>query len=74
MIAKRSKEESLADALVQIMFQSGHYAALVTRVCDGTILNANDEFFRITGFSREEVIGKSIMELNVYFDPKDRAP
>jgi PAS domain S-box-containing protein len=73
MIKERNNESPPADVLIQTFFQSSPNAVLVTRVYDGTILNANDEFFHITGFSHEEVIGKTTLELNLYFDPIDRA-
>ncbi|MCX8155434.1 MAG: PAS domain S-box protein [Verrucomicrobiae bacterium] len=45
---------------------------LVTRLRDGLIVNANDYFLRCLGLSREEVIGKSTMELGLYESPEMR--
>jgi PAS domain S-box-containing protein len=73
MITKGSNEGFSVDDIFEALFQSSPHAALVTRLCDGTILHANDEFFRVTGYSYEEVIGKTTLELNLYFDPSDRA-
>jgi len=72
MVKERKKEGFSADVFFQTLFQFSPNAALVTRVCDGTIMHANDEFYRITGFSREEVIGKTTLELKLYFNPSDR--
>ncbi len=72
MIKGRRKEGLSADAFFQTLFQSSPDAALVTRVCDGTIMHVNDGFCRITGFAREEVIGKTTLELKLYFNPNDR--
>jgi two-component system CheB/CheR fusion protein len=72
MIIKRNEEGFSADAFFQTLFQSSPNAALVMSASVGTILHANDEFCRITGFSCEEVIGKTTLELNLYFDPSDR--
>ena len=69
-----SREDGLlADAFFQTLFQSSPDAALVTRMRDGAILHVNDEFCHITGFTREEAIGKTTLELNLYIDSGDRA-
>lgn len=54
------------------MFLASPNASLVTTVCDGKIVHVNDEFCRITGCSREEIIGKTTPELDLYFNPSDR--
>lgn len=68
----RKNEGFSADALFLTLFQSSPNAALVTRMCDGTILHANEEFCRITGFCCKDVIGKTTLELQLYVDPGDR--
>lgn len=73
VIEGKRKEGFSADAFFQALFQFSPNAALVTKVCDGTILHVNNMFCQITGFAREEVIGKTTLELNLYFDPGDRA-
>lgn len=45
---------------------------LVTRLRDGLIVNANDYFLRSVGLSREEVIGKTTLELGLYEHPEVR--
>jgi PAS domain S-box-containing protein/putative nucleotidyltransferase with HDIG domain len=67
------KEGFSADTLFQTLFQSSPNAAVVTRVCDGTIMYVNDVFCSITGYLREEVIGKTTLELELYLNPSDRA-
>ena len=69
-----SREDGLlADAFFQTLFQSSPDAALVTRMRDGAILHVNDEFCHITGFTREEAIGKTALELKLYLNPDDLA-
>ena len=40
---------------------------------DGRMIAANDRFLTFSGFTREEVIGRTTAELGVYQDPRDRA-
>lgn len=39
---------------------------------DGTYVDINQGFTNITGYTEEEVIGKSSLELNIWANPKDR--
>jgi len=72
MIKGRRKEGFAPDAFFQTVFQTSPDAALVTRVCDGAIMHVNDGFCRITGYSSAEVIGKTTLALNLYFNAEDR--
>ena len=44
----------------------------ITRLSDGRILEVNDCFVEELGFSREEIIGKTTLELNLWVNPEDR--
>lgn len=46
---------------------------LITRFSDGVILDANESFYRITGYSKEEVIGKPLIDLDLWLFPEKRA-
>ena len=65
--ALRESEERFAKA-----FHNSPDAIVMTRASDGCLLEANDSFFRMTGFEREEVIGRSAIELGMWVDPEDR--
>ncbi|MEW6129016.1 MAG: PAS domain S-box protein [Acidobacteriota bacterium] len=39
---------------------------------EGRIIDANDTFLKNSGYSREEVIGHTTVELNIYEKPEDR--
>jgi PAS domain S-box-containing protein len=45
----------------------------ITKVGDGRFLAVNESFLRVLGFKREEVIGLTPLELNLYVDPNERA-
>lgn len=47
-------------------------ASLITTLPDSKIVNFNLGFLNFTGFSREEVLNKSLLDLNIYENPTDR--
>ena len=48
-------------------------AVSISRLDDGCCVDINQGFTKITGFSRDEVLGKTVMELNLWCDPADRS-
>jgi PAS domain S-box-containing protein len=48
-------------------------AIIISNIEDGTIFEANDTFLRLTGYTREEVIGKKTGELDTWAIPEQRA-
>ena len=65
--ALRESEEKFSKAFI-----SSPYAIAITRMDDGLILDVNDGFGRITGYSPPEVVGKKIPDLQLWADPGDR--
>ena len=49
------------------------YAIVITRLSDATYMEVNDGFCRHIGYSREEALGRTPFDLNVYENPADRA-
>ncbi len=45
----------------------------LNRLRDGVYLDINQGFTRIMGYTREDVLGKSSLDLNIWVDPADRA-
>jgi len=39
---------------------------------DGRFIEINDKFTEVTGYSRDEIIGRNSLELNAYIDPAQR--
>jgi len=66
--ALRLSEEKFAKA-----FRISPDAVLISSLADGRILEANDSFLRLTGYTREEVVGRPTNELNVWRSMGDRA-
>ena len=53
-------------------FQASPTAILITRMSDGMIIDVNDGFTRIMGYSRDEVVGQTTKGLNIWVNPDDR--
>lgn len=62
----------MQEALFSAAFHSSPYAIVLSRMSDGAIFEVNRGFERITGFSPDEVIGRTTVELNLWAGPKDR--
>ncbi len=63
----RSSEQRFA-----ITFQSIPDALAITTLEDGKIIDVNRNFSLIFGYSREEVLGKTTLELGLWANPADR--
>jgi PAS domain S-box-containing protein len=62
----RASEEKFAKA-----FQASPDAITINRISDGMYIDINHGFSVLTGYSREEVIGKTDLELQIWADPAD---
>lgn len=60
-----AKLEQLEDQFVKA-FRSSPVVLVISRVSDGKILEINDRFEALLGYSRAQVIGKTSTELNLY--------
>ena len=56
----------------RLAFRTSPDAISITRLSDGLIIDVNDGFSQITGFSREDVLGKTPEELNIWLSKEDR--
>jgi PAS domain S-box-containing protein len=45
----------------------------INRLSDGLYFEVNDGFLEMTGYSKEEVMGKTSLETNIWVNPEDRA-
>ncbi len=44
----------------------------ITTLANGTVIEVNDEFLRNTGYTREEVIGNTVLDINIWETPELR--
>jgi PAS domain S-box-containing protein len=65
--ALRKSEQRFARA-----FSASPVPTSLSEIDTGRILDLNDQFLRILGYSREEVIGKTSFELGIWVDREDR--
>ena len=53
-------------------FEMSSDAVVINRLSDGVYIDANRAFLAILGYEREEVIGRSSLELGIWAEPDDR--
>jgi two-component system cell cycle sensor histidine kinase/response regulator CckA len=68
--ADKALRESME--LFRLTFQTSPDAININRMEDGMFVDINDGFTRLTGFTREDVIGKTSLSLHIWHDPADR--
>ena len=54
-------------------FQASPVAKIISRRRDGTILDANDRFLKMVDRKREDVVGRTSLEVGIWENPADRA-
>jgi two-component system cell cycle sensor histidine kinase/response regulator CckA len=65
---RKSAEEKFHKA-----FNASPEPITITSVADGRYIDANESFLRVTGYTREELIGRTSLELGFWENAKDRA-
>jgi len=65
--ALRESEERFSKA-----FKASPDALVISRIADGVVLEVNDSFVSLSGYAREEIIGRSTLQLGLYADPSFR--
>ena len=66
--ALRLSEEKFSKA-----FQASPDCYTISRKSDGSYLEANEAFFRTTGYSRDEIIGRSSLDIGIWDNPAQRS-
>jgi PAS domain S-box-containing protein len=67
--ALRKSEEKFSKA-----FHASPVEMLITSLDTGRILDANESFEKSTGLTRDQLIGRTTLELGMWINPADRAP
>ncbi len=74
-ITERKKaEEELKESqeMFKLAFRDSPNLMLITTLDEGRIIEVNDTYCRTTGYTREELIGHTTLELNLWEDPEQR--
>lgn len=56
----------------RLIFNNSPSAALITRLSDGIYVDINEKFTELTGYSREELVGASSLDINFWEKPAER--
>jgi two-component system cell cycle sensor histidine kinase/response regulator CckA len=65
---RRNAEDTFRKA-----FNANPEPITIATLPEGRFIDVNDSFLRVSGYSREEVIGRTSRELNFWGNPEDRA-
>jgi PAS domain S-box-containing protein len=65
--ALRQSEEKFSKA-----FRTIPDMIIIATIRDGTVIEVNDSFIHLTGYSREEMLGRSTLELDIWAKMEDR--
>ena len=57
---------------LKLVFNTNPDAAMITRLDDGFIVDINDGFVSLTGFTRQEILGKFTSKINLWINVDDR--
>jgi PAS domain S-box-containing protein len=69
---KATEALNISQERFRVAFQTSPDSININRVSDGKYVAINDGFTRMSGYTAEEVIGKTSTELNIWANPADR--
>jgi two-component system, cell cycle sensor histidine kinase and response regulator CckA len=74
IIERKRAEEQLKESedKFSLTFKCSPDAVNINRLEDGLCVDINEGFTRAIGYTRDDVIGKTSLELNIWQDPADR--
>lgn len=66
-------ERALAEGRFEALFRAFPGVVVVSTLGEGRCLDVNDAFLRLTGYRREEAVGRTLLETNLLADAWERA-
>ena len=75
LFAERKKTENSlreSEERFRLTFSTSPDSININRMEDGLFVDINDGFTRLTGFTREEIIGRTSRDVDIWCDPADR--
>ena len=71
---RRAQEQlRLSEERFSRVFQGSPAAIAIVRLSDGMFVDVNERFVATTGYTRQEVIGRTGLEVGIWHDLRDRA-
>jgi len=71
IIKSQKKELEKSEEKFRAAFTTSPNVITLTSVENGTYVDINNTFTKLLGYSPEDIIGKSAVELNIWHDPKE---
>jgi PAS domain S-box-containing protein len=62
----------LSEEKFKLAFDTSPDAVTITRLADGTFVSVNKGFEQLSGYTREQTVGKTSLEINIWKNPQDR--
>ncbi len=72
-VEERTRALRESEERYRLAFRTSPDAININRLADGVYIDVNEGFERVTGWTREEVVGRSSLEIQIWHDPADRA-
>ncbi len=71
---RKQTEDALktSEERYRVAFQTNQDVININRLSDGLLIEANQSFFDIHGFERDEIVGRTTQELNIWVEPAER--
>jgi PAS domain S-box-containing protein len=69
---QKAKALHLSEEISSKAFRSSPDWIVISTLDEGRFVDVNDAFMRITGYSKEEVIGRTAKQLGIWADPDER--
>jgi two-component system cell cycle sensor histidine kinase/response regulator CckA len=66
-------ERKKAEEIFRTAFNANPEPITIATIAEGRYIDVNESFLRVTGYRREEVIGRTSLELKFWKRPEDRA-
>ena len=67
-----NEENRLEKEKMQLVFNTSPDASLITRFSDGLVVDVNTGFVSLSGYTRDEILGTTTVQINVWYSFEDR--
>lgn len=71
-LKKAEKAQQRSEELFRLAFHTSPDSINLNRAADGLYIDINEGFTKVLGYSREDVIGKTSVSLNIWHNQEDR--